>query len=52
MDNRRMRLTVNFRDKDRELYEWIIAKGEIIGVSNAIKLIINQAKEKEESGSK
>ena len=48
----RTRLTVNFRDKDKELYDWIVSKGAVIGVSNAIKLIINQAKEKEESGSK
>lgn len=47
-----MRITVNFRDKDKELQDWIIKKGEVIGVSNAIKLILDEAKKQEENGSK
>ena len=52
MEDKRMRITVNFRDKDKALHEWIIKKGEVIGVSNAIKLILDEAKKREESGSK
>lgn len=48
----RTRLTVNFRDKDKELYDWIVSKGAVIGVSNAIKMILDEAKKKEDIGSK
>lgn len=48
----KMRITVNFRDKDKELQDWIIQKGEVIGVSNAIKMILDEAKKQEENGSK
>ena len=47
-----MRITVNFRDKDKELQEWVLKKGEVIGISNAIKMILDEAKKQEESGSK
>lgn len=47
-----MRITVNFREKDKELQDWILQKGSVIGISNAIKMILDEAKKQEESGSK
>lgn len=44
----RLRITINFRDKDKELYEYILKKGEITGTSAAIKILIKEAKDKEE----
>lgn len=43
----RLRITINFRDKERDLYDYIVSKGDIIGVSAAIKLLIKEAMEKE-----
>lgn len=48
---RQKRITVNFRDNndvDDDLHKWIIKKGSVIGVSNAIKQILAEAKEREE----
>ena len=52
VDNRK-RITVNFRDNnktDEELYNYILDKAKIIGVSNAIKQIISEYKDQEEKG--
>lgn len=50
----RNRITVNFRDNiiDDELYKYIMKKGEVIGVSNAIKQIIATYKDIEEQEGK
>lgn len=50
VDNRK-RITVNFRENneiDDDLYNYIIEKSKVIGVSNAIKQIISEYKENEE----
>lgn len=52
VDNRK-RITVNFRDNnkiDEELYNYILDKSKVIGVSNAIKQIISEYKDQEEKG--
>jgi hypothetical protein len=52
VDNRK-RITVNFRENneiDDDLYNYIIEKSKVIGVSNAIKQIISEYKESEERG--
>ena len=49
MSDNRIRLTINFREKDRELYEYVIKKSEIIGSSAFIKTLIAKAKEEEEN---
>lgn len=48
-DNKRLRITVNFRDKDKELYDWVLTKGDLIGVSSAIKVMLAEIKAVEES---
>ena len=50
-EDKRKRITVNFRDNnkiDDDLYKYIIKKGKVIGVSNAIKQIIAEYKDIEE----
>lgn len=44
----RTRITINFREKDKELYDYVIKKSEIIGSSAFIKTLIKDAMEKEE----
>lgn len=48
MVNGRTRLTINFREKDKELYDYVIKKSEIVGASAFIKTLIKNAMEKEE----
>ena len=48
MGDGRIRLTINFREKDRELYEYVMKKSEIIGASAFIKTLIAKAKDEEE----
>ena len=51
MADNRKRITVNFRENneiDDDLYNYIIEKSKVIGVSNAIKQIISEYKENEE----
>lgn len=51
MVDSRKRITVNFRDNnkvDEELYNYILDKAKVIGVSNAIKQIIAEYKENED----
>ena len=43
----RLRLTINFRECDRELYEYLKKKSMIIGYSAYIKTLIAKAKEEE-----
>lgn len=47
MDNR-LRLTINFREKDRELYNYIMKNSEIIGASAFIKILVKNDMEKKE----
>lgn len=47
-DNKRLRITVNFREKDKELYDWVLKKGDLIGVSSAIKVMLADIKASEE----
>ena len=52
VDNRK-RITVNFRENnktDEELYNYILDKSKVIGVSNTIKQIISEYKDQEEKG--
>jgi len=46
---KQIRITVNFRlnEIDKELHDWIQDKGKVIGVSNAIKMILAEKKEQE-----
>lgn len=48
MGDGRLRLTINFREKDRELYDYVMKKSEIIGASAFIKTLIAKAKDEEE----
>ena len=48
MADTRLRLTINFREKDRELYEYVMKKSEIVGASAFIKTLIAESKAKEE----
>ena len=48
MGDGRIRLTINFREKDRKLYDYVMKKSEIIGASAFIKTLIAKAKEEEE----
>lgn len=51
---KQIRISVNFRlnEVDKELHDWIQEKGKVIGVSNAIKQILAEKKNQEESEGK
>ena len=50
MGKKQNRVCLTFRSTETEeqLYNWIMDKGKIGGVTTAIKIILNEAKEKEE----
>lgn len=45
-------VSVNFREKDRELFEFVIKKGSIIGNSNYIKQLIYEEMQREKASKK
>lgn len=48
MADKRMIISVTFREKDRALYDFVIKKGDVIGNSNYIKSLIDKAMKEEE----
>lgn len=51
---RQMKHSVTYRDneKEKELFEWVESKSEIIGPSNAIKQLLHELMLKEKNNSK
>ena len=49
--SKQVKISISFKDTDldQKLYQWILSKSEIVGVSGAVKLILNE-KYKEELG--
>lgn len=45
-------VSVNFREKDKELFEFVIKKGSIIGNSNYIKQLIYEEMQREKASKK
>lgn len=45
-------VSVNFREKDKELFEFVIKKGAIIGNSNYIKQLIYEEMQREKASKK
>lgn len=51
MADDRMRITVNFRSKDKDLYDYALKKSEIIGASAYIKTLIKEDMDKDKGTS-
>lgn len=49
MSGKQVKISISFRDTeaDKKLYNWILSKADIIGVSGAVKLMLHE-KYKEE----
>ena len=45
-------ISVNFREKDKELFEFVVKKGSIIGNSNYIKQLIYEEMQREKASKK
>lgn len=52
MSDKRMRITINFREneEDKELFEYVLKKSKIMSASAFLKILITEAKIKEEEG--
>lgn len=52
MGKKRNIISVNFRDKDQLLYNFLIKKGDVIGNSNYIKQLLYNEMEREKAAKK